>query len=245
MKYGLQLFSVRDVTEKDLEGALKAVAEMGYSFVEFAGFFGHSAQEVKGWLDKYGFTASGTHTGLSALTDDVLEETIAYHKAIGCKDIIIPYAKLETKEQIDAFVERVNTLIPKLQAEGISLHYHNHDCDFAPTLEGLVPEEELLARTSILLEVDTYWTFVAKQNPVEFIRQHKDRIHMIHLKDGMVDHTGKSLGQGVAPVKEVRQAAIELGFPMIVESEGLDPTGLEESKRCIDYLKAEDQKDGN
>ena len=33
MKYGLQLFSVRDVTEKDLEGALKAVAEMGYSFV--------------------------------------------------------------------------------------------------------------------------------------------------------------------------------------------------------------------
>ena len=242
MKYGLQLFSVRDVTEKDLEGALKAVAEMGYSFVEFAGFFGHSAEEVKGWLDKYGLTASGTHTGLSALTDDVLEETIAYHKAIGCKDIIIPYAKLETKEQIDAFVERVNTLIPKLQAEGISLHYHNHDCDFAPTPEGLVPEEELLARTSILLEVDTYWTFVAKQNPVEFIRQHKDRIHMIHLKDGMGDHTGKSLGQGVAPVKEVRQAAIELGFPMIVESEGLDPTGLEEVKRCIEFLKEEDAK---
>ena len=53
--------------------------------------------------------------------------------------------------------------IPKLQAEGISLHYHNHDCDFAPTPEGLVPEEELLARTSILLEVDTYWTFVASR----------------------------------------------------------------------------------
>ena len=43
----------------------------------------------------------------------------------------------------------------------------------------------------------------------------------------------------------VRKAAIELGLTMVVESEGLDPTGLEESKRCIDYLKAEDQKDGN
>ena len=103
MKYGLQLFSVRDVTEKDLEGALKAVAEMGYSFVEFAGFFGHSAEEVKGWLDKYGLTASGTHTGLSALTDDVLEETIAYHKAIGCKDIIIPYEGMATKAEVDAW----------------------------------------------------------------------------------------------------------------------------------------------
>ena len=218
MKYGLQMYSVRDLTEHDLRGALQQVAEMGYSFVEFAGFMGNSAEDVKSWLEEYGLQVSSTHTPLAELEDEVLDQTIAYHKVIGCKDIIIPYAKLETKEQIDAFVERVNTLIPKLQAEGISLHYHNHDCDFAPTPEGLVPEEELLARTSILLEVDTYWTFVAKQNPVEFIRQHKDRIRMIHLKDGMGDHTGKSLGQGVVPVKEVPQPVIELGFPMIVES---------------------------
>ena len=220
MKYGLQMYSVRDLTEHDLRGALQQVAEMGYSFVEFAGFMGNSAEDVKSWLEEYGLQVSSTHTPLAELEDEVLDQTIAYHKAIGCKDIIIP----------------------KLQAEGISLHYHNHDCDFAPTPEGLVPEEELLARTSILLEVDTYWTFVAKQNPVEFIRRHKDRIRMIHLKDGMGDHTGKSLGQGVAPVKEVRQAAIELGFPMIVESEGLDPTGLEEVKRCIEFLKEEDAK---
>ena len=43
MEYGLQLFSVRDVTERDMEGALCQVAEMGYRSVEFAGFFGHSA----------------------------------------------------------------------------------------------------------------------------------------------------------------------------------------------------------
>ena len=146
MKYGLQMYSVRDLTEHDLRGALQQVAEMGYSFVEFAGFMGNSAEDVKNWLEEYGLQVSSTHTPLAELEDEVLDQTIAYHKAIGCKDIIIPYAKLETKEQIDAFVERVNTLIPKLQAEGISLHYHNHDCDFAPTPEGLVPEEELLAR---------------------------------------------------------------------------------------------------
>ena len=44
IEYGLQLFSVRDITDKDLEGALKAVAEMGYKYVEYAGFFGHSAE---------------------------------------------------------------------------------------------------------------------------------------------------------------------------------------------------------
>ena len=242
MEYGLQMYSVRDLTKTDMRSALQQVAAMGYSFVEFAGFMGNSTEDVKSWLDEFGLRVSSTHTPLAELEDDKLEETIAYHKAIGCTDIIIPYAKQETKEQIDALVERVNVLIPRLQAEGISLHYHNHDCDFVPTAEGMIPEMELLNRTNILLEVDTYWTFVAKKDPVAFITEHKDRIHMIHLKDGMGNREGKSLGQGVAPVAAVRKAAIELGFPMVVESEGLDPTGLEEVKRCIDFLREEDAK---
>ena len=47
MEYGLQLYSVRDFTQKDLAYTLKKVAEIGYKYVEFAGFFGHSAEEVK------------------------------------------------------------------------------------------------------------------------------------------------------------------------------------------------------
>ena len=129
MEYGLQMYSVRDLTKTDLREALKQVAEMGYSFLEFAGFMGNSAEDVKSWLDEFGLRVSSTHTPLAELEDSVLDETIAYHKAIGCTNIIIPYAKMETKEQIDALVERVNVLIPRLKAEGITLHYHNHDCD--------------------------------------------------------------------------------------------------------------------
>ena len=44
---------------------------------------------------------------------------------------------------------------------------------------------------------------------------------------------------------QVRKAAIELGLDMVVESEGLEPTGLEEVRRCIDYLKEQDAQDGN
>ena len=42
-EYGIQLYSVRDITEKDLPGAIRQMAEMGYKGMEFAGFFGHSA----------------------------------------------------------------------------------------------------------------------------------------------------------------------------------------------------------
>lgn len=44
MKYGLQLYSVRDAAEKDYEMTLREVAAMGYEYVEPAGFFGHSAE---------------------------------------------------------------------------------------------------------------------------------------------------------------------------------------------------------
>ena len=52
IEYGLQLYSVRDISNTDLRGTLKAVAEMGYKYVEFAGFFGNSAEDVKSWLDE-------------------------------------------------------------------------------------------------------------------------------------------------------------------------------------------------
>ncbi len=237
MDYGLQLFSVRDVTKDDMEGALREVAAMGYAAVEFAGFMDNPAEKVKGWLEQYGLRASGTHTGLAALADDVLEETIAYHKAIGCENIIIPFEKLESRAAVDAFIDRVNVLAPRLREAGIRLHYHNHDHEFKPNEDGVIPEEEILARTGIGLEVDTYWVFAAGKDPVAFLQEHKDRISVIHLKDGIGGHEGRSLGLGKAPVLQVRQAAMEMGMEMVVESEGLEPTGLEEVKRCIDFLK--------
>ena len=47
MDYGIQLYSVRDLASQDLEAALKAVSEIGYKYVEFAGFFGNSAEIEK------------------------------------------------------------------------------------------------------------------------------------------------------------------------------------------------------
>ena len=67
MNYGLQLYSVRDITGTDLAGSLEQVAALGYRFVEFAGFFGHSAEDVKNMLDKNGLAVSGTHTGWQEL----------------------------------------------------------------------------------------------------------------------------------------------------------------------------------
>ena len=234
--YGIQLYSLRDIADKDFEGMLKAVSDMGYKIVESAGFFGHSAETVKGWLDKYGLTLTSTHTGYGLLKDD-FDATVAYHKAVGCKHLIIPGAPIGTKAEVDALVDSINKWQPLLEKEGITLHFHNHHREFLPNKDGVITMDELASRTKILFEIDTFWAYVAGEDPVAVMDKYGDRVQFIHLKDGFKDGEGKSLGQGTAPVAEVLEKAVATGRTVVVESEGLDPTGAEEVQRCMDYLR--------
>ena len=240
MKYGLQLYSIGDKMQQDMDAALRAVAEMGYSFVEFAGFHGKTAEEVNELLAKHGLTLSGTHTGWNEITDN-FEETVKYHKAIGNKHIIVPYWDMKTKAKIDEFVDSVNKFQPMLEAEGIALSFHNHCDEFLPNEDGLIAHEELEKRTNIGFQIDMFWAFFAKRDPVELITRLKDRIKCIHLKDGRADNgNGRALGDGDAPVAAVRECASKLGLTMVVESESQGIDSLEGVKKCIDYLKSLD-----
>lgn len=236
MDYGIQMYSVRDITEQDLRGALKKVAQIGYRMVEFAGFFGHSAEEVKAMLDENGLAVSGSHSSLDDLVND-FDGTVKYHKTIGNTNYIIPGAPVQTKEELDDTIEKLNKYQPLLAAEGITLAYHNHDGEFKPNKDGLIAHEEMEKRTSIQFEIDTYWVYAAGKDPVEMLKRLKNRVNIIHLKDGLQDGTGYPLGEGTAPVAAVREKAIELGMKMIVESETLQPDGISEAIRCMEYLK--------
>src|SRR5947207_15214243 len=80
---GLQLYSVRDDCAKDLPGVLKAVAKMGYTGVEFAGYYGRSAQELRAMLDEDGLKCYGTHIGLETPLGDKLVKKVEFNKALG------------------------------------------------------------------------------------------------------------------------------------------------------------------
>ena len=183
MEYGIQMYSVRDITEKNMDGALKALAEMGYKFVEFAGFFGIPADEIKAMLDKYGLKVSGTHTGWQEIAEHY-EETLAYHKAIGNTRIIVPGADLTTKAKLDAFIDMMNEFQPKLAAEGITLGYHNHDIEFMRMEDGSLILELLYDNAPALQgEIDTFWVQAGGQNPADWVRKLSGRMPLLHLKD--------------------------------------------------------------
>ena len=239
MDFGIQMYSLRDLAQSDLRAALEAVAAQGYKNIEFAGFFGHGAAEVKGWLDSLRLTASGTHTGYRALIDDI-DGQIAYHHAIGCKHVIIPGTDLSSKENIEAFIEQSAAIQKKLAEAGLTLSYHNHSREFQPNADGSVAYDALVERTKLTLELDTFWAYAAGKDPVALMEQLRPRLRFIHIKDGLLSGEGKPLGQGTAPVKAVYEKAKAYGIPMIVESETLTPDGPTECGICAEWMKAQE-----
>ena len=222
MEYGLQMYSVRDITQENLADAVAKVAKIGYKLIEFAGFFGNSADAVNAMLRENGVRVSGTHSSLNDLVNDY-EATLAFHKAIGNANYIIPGHDLSTREKLDAFIEQVNRLQPML-----------------PNNDGQIIYDELVKRTNLWLEIDTFWAYAGGKDPIAMMEALKDRLRFIHIKDGFANREGAPLGQGTAPVKAVYAKAKAMGIPMIVESETLKPDGLTEAQICFDFLKAQE-----
>ena len=88
-KVGLQLWSVRGQMQEDVKGTLAKVAEAGYDQVEFAGYYGWEASDLRALLDSLGLTAPAAHVGYDLLSGENLEKTIADAKVLGMNTLEI------------------------------------------------------------------------------------------------------------------------------------------------------------
>lgn len=190
-KVGLQLYSVRDKMEKDFEGTLKAVKDMGYDFVEFAGFFGKKAEDVKEILDKYGLTAISVHQS-NNLYEEQGEELIDYFKTLGIKYCAIPWYNPEiavTDKFIENIKEPFSRFSEALKRAGIKLLYHNHDFEFVKLGEKCQLDRMFEELTMDVLnpEFDACWIRYAGEDPCEYLKTYKGYTEILHLKDFVCD----------------------------------------------------------
>lgn len=237
MKYALQLYSVRDFVEYDMDYTFSRLQEFGYSGVEFCSYYGYTAEEVKAMLEKYNFSVLGVHVGLKQL-EDTFDDCIKFNRHIGNENIVIAGADMYDAEHLRDAIDRINALKPKVEAQGMTLHYHTHDFDHKKNkITGVAPFDVFVEECDVDLELDTYWELIGGADPVEQMKRFKHRCKLIHVKDGDSDKKPKALGEGIAPVDRVVEYALANGLPIIVESEGCVPDGISEVKRCYKYLR--------
>ena len=192
---GYQVYSAREDASKDLLSVLKTLKELGYDGVEFAGFYGHTAEEVKKMLDETGLVAISSHVPYDSIIADMFG-TIAYHKTIGCSYIAVPFLGENERPGGPKFAEAIKNIYKfgKLcKAAGITLLYHNHDFEFV-TVSGQYGLDFLYSAVppcTLETEIDCCWVKYAGLNPAEYIKQYAGRCHVVHLKDYVGKKGGK------------------------------------------------------
>jgi sugar phosphate isomerase/epimerase len=83
---GLEMFTVRDLEEKDFEGTLKQIAAIGYKEVEPAsGWHNLEPKHIKAMLDRYGLSMPSVHNGASGATQAELEKVLEGYQVMGIK----------------------------------------------------------------------------------------------------------------------------------------------------------------
>ena len=232
MKYGVQMYAIRTLCSKDLEAGIKAAAEIGYDGLEFAGFFNHSAEEVAGWLKKYGVEAMGAHVAIELICD--ADNTIAFHKAIGNKRIICPWADLKTAEDVRAFAAQLRSVKAKYDEAGMELYYHNHAHEFAKDGDKYLIDILAEEMPELKLEFDAFWVYRGGECPIKYLEKYEGRTGIFHFKDGNMAE-GTLAGKGEVDLKAVCDYAKAHSFDWaVVESEATDD--LEEQ---IDAIRAD------
>lgn len=253
MKVGLQLYSVRDEMERDMEQTLRAVKAMGYDFVEFAGFFGHSADEIKAMLQGIGLEAVSVHQGYETFLED--PEAAAFLKTIGVSYCAVPYMGREKHKGADDYaqtIEMLKKVSERLKKQGISMLYHNHEFEFH-TYEGKCLIDwlyETAGLDAIEPEFDTCWIKYAGYSPEAYLKQYSGHVPVVHIKD-FTGSTGlgktreengfqmQPVGQGVQDWESILQAAKAAGARyLIVEQDDNAPgESLNNAEKSRAYLK--------
>lgn len=180
---GLQLYSVREQCKADFAGTLAAVAKMGYKQVEFAGYWGRSANEVRAMLDDNGLVCCGTHTQLADLQPDKIDATIEFHQTIGAKFIICPWMTGKTRLEWLDKAKMFNDLAAKLKPAGLWTGYHAHAHDFH-LVEGEAAWDIFFGHTShdVIMQLDTSNCRDGGKDPVEVLHRYPGRCRTIHIK---------------------------------------------------------------
>lgn len=253
-KIGLQLFSIRDAMEKDMDAALKTVKDMGYDYVEFAGYFGKSSAEVKAILDKYDLKCISVHQTPDLFFEEG-QKAFDYLKEIGAQYSAIPWYSVDSfKNDWDGTMKKFTELGKLMKENGIQLLYHNHDFEFEKIDGEFILDKMYSTIPNELLQpqFDVCWVHYAGNNPAEYISKYSGKTKVLHLKDfvckslgggpvyALIDKDGgdakkaskedygfefRPVGYGIQDFHAILEAAENIGIEYVIVEQDASPNG--------------------
>ncbi len=219
MRLAVQLYTLRDALQEDLEATLAALADAGGKDVELAGFYGRTPAEMRAALDAAGLTAISGHVPLDAFESGA-EGVVAAARTVGTGTVVVPSVPAPaTAAEADALVERIRAAHRVATDAGLGFAYHNHDFEFRPLDDG-GDFWSRLAAAELPHEPDVGWLMVAGRDPIAVLGELEGRCPLVHAKDvrRTVDGTWEDViaGDGDADWPAIARAAQRAGATHLV-----------------------------
>jgi len=246
---GIQLWSVRDDMKHDAEETIKQLGNMGYAFVEAAGyadgqFYGMEPMEFKELLNKNGMHFTASHCGKALPEkeqwDEVMEwwdRCIDAHATAKVKYIVQPFMDEKgygSLEDLKRYCDYFNAIGEKCNAKGIRFGYHNHEKEFE-AVDGIIRYDYMLQNTDpdkVMFQLDLYWIMVGKKDALSYFEKYPKRFELWHVKDEK--ELGESGKMDFETIFSMTDKAGVKGF--IVEVERYNYSPLESVKRSLEFL---------
>lgn len=242
-KVGAQLYSVRDLCQNDLAGTLKAIKAIGYAGVEFAGYYGKTAKELRKMLDDTGLLACGTHTGLATISPAQIAATIEFNQELGNKYLMVPHMNAPDAQKWIDLARQFSAAAETAKKASMYVGYHNHQHEFKDKFDGKCKWEIFFdnASADVCQQLDVGHVVSAGDDPVFWLKKYPKRSRTLHAKEiypgpgilGKVPQ-GKT-GVDWAAVFAAAEADVTEWY--IVETEA-DPKSIENVRGCFEFLKA-------
>ena len=242
-KVALQLYTVRDYCTEDLFGTLRKAKEIGYSAVEFAGFYDHKPADIKIVLEELQLQVAGLHVSYQVL----LHETASIVDAaniLGTKNVVLAVIPNELRDEAGyrQVKGELQSLSEQLKAEGIRLSYHNHAFEFETLVDSKYALSYLLDAEdspNLYAEVDVFWVKKAGTEILSYIHNYKDRMPIMHLKDMShnQEHYDVPIGTGSIDFIPILQWGEQYGVEWyVIEQDNCRFDAMESVKLSYDNL---------
>lgn len=197
-KVAAQLYSIHKIFWKRPEECLAGLKAAGFDGVEFAGYGGHSAKEIRKYLADAGLQGMGSHVnGFVDLTGDGLKKTLDFCAEAGFDTVTTPHALCKTADEYRKFGRDMSAAAEAAVPYGIKVGVHTTYDHFRVKFDGVTAWDTLFAGTSPLLQqqVDTSNTFnVIGADLLPLLRKYRGRHYSVHLKENVPSATA-TLGE--------------------------------------------------
>jgi sugar phosphate isomerase/epimerase len=236
----LQLYTVREALSADFDGALGAIAAMGFTQVEPFRLV-EFADELRTGLPRHGLSAPTTHMSLHGGDQD---ETFALARELGIETVIDPYVdpeRWQAEVDIAEIADELNAAAGRAESHGLRVGYHNHHFELESRIGGRHALEVLADHLApgVVLELDTYWAHAGGADVPALLRRLDDRVVALHVKDGDGSLDPKrqvAVGSGTLPIWEILGASADA--LRVIELDDTEGDMLQAVARSREFLLA-------